>query len=197
MKILIIGAAGSLAHYVINDLLENTNCDLILFLRNAYRLNHLNSNSRITIIEGDIKDNDKLQQAMKNIDVVYVNISGEMELLTKLIIDSMIQNKISRGIFINTCGIYNEINLKSSFSSLIEPYKKAAQLIENSSLNYTIIRPCWFSNKDEINYEITYRNDKFKNPNGLISRKSIADLVRKCIVDNIGIRDSLGINPKK
>ncbi|WP_300761610.1 NAD(P)H-binding protein [Helicobacter sp. UBA3407] len=62
-------------------------------------------------------------------------------------------------------------------------------------IDYTIIRAQWFSNADEIDYELTQKGEAFKNPSGRISRKSIADLIVKlCTIKNFGIRQSLGIN---
>ncbi|WP_300668409.1 NAD(P)H-binding protein [Helicobacter sp. UBA3407] len=62
-------------------------------------------------------------------------------------------------------------------------------------IDYTIIRAQWFSNADEIDYELTQKGEAFKNPSGRISCKSIADLIVKlCTIKNFGIRQSLGIN---
>ncbi|WP_258443349.1 NAD(P)H-binding protein [Helicobacter sp. 16-1353] len=60
--------------------------------------------------------------------------------------------------------------------------------MEDSTLDYTIIRPGWFSYENEINYEVTYKGEAFKNPEARISRKSIADLVQRCIFENFRIR---------
>ncbi|WP_298987334.1 hypothetical protein [uncultured Campylobacter sp.] len=61
-----------------------------------------------------------------------------------------------------------------------------------------MIRPQWFSSANEIDYEVTSwaKGEKFKNENTQISRKSIANLVKICLVDSFGIKDSLGINKK-
>ena len=99
--------------------------------------------------------------------------------------------QVKRLVWISSYGIYNEIG-----NGTMPPaeYVHSAKIIEQSNLDYTIIRPQWFSSRDEIDYEITHRHEKFKNPDAQISRKSIADLVAKCIVDNLGVKDSLGIN---
>lgn len=68
-------------------------------------------------------------------------------------------------------------------------------IIESSNLDYTIIRPSWFSNLDEIDYELTHKGEAFKNADKLISRKSIAHLViRLALEKDFGIKESLGIN---
>ena len=65
--------------------------------------------------------------------------------------------------------------------------------MENSDLDYTIIRPAWLTDKDEIDYETTQRDEPFKGTE--VSRKSIAALVVKLAQDpTSGIRSSLGVN---
>ena len=66
MKILIIGAHGSVARWVIEAFLENTDVNLVLFLRNAKRLERIESlqSPRVQVIEGDATDKDALKKAM-------------------------------------------------------------------------------------------------------------------------------------
>ncbi|SFD36509.1 NAD(P)H-binding [Bacillus sp. OV194] len=51
-------------------------------------------------------------------------------------------------------GIYDEVS-GERYSSILDPYLNSAKIIEASALDYTILRPGWFTNKDEIDYEIT------------------------------------------
>ena len=69
--------------------------------------------------------------------------------MAKSIIDSMKACGVRRIIFISSMGIYNEIppsvgggNLKEN--SMLRPYRAAADVIEGSGLDYTVIRPGWF-----------------------------------------------------
>ncbi|MRE42408.1 NAD(P)H-binding protein, partial [Klebsiella quasipneumoniae] len=50
-----------------------------------------------------------------------------------------------------------------------------SDIIENSDLDYTIIRPGWLTDKNENVYEITAKNETFKGTE--VSRKSVASLV--------------------
>ncbi|WP_252898488.1 NAD(P)H-binding protein [Apilactobacillus ozensis] len=95
-------------------------------------------------------------------------------------------------------GIYNEIpdtigamgNVK--FNAMLKPYQEAAKIIENSDLNYTIIRPAWFDNGDD-EYEITAKGSPFGGHN--VSRNAIADLASKTLTNlNYANHESLGIN---
>jgi uncharacterized protein YbjT (DUF2867 family) len=53
------------------------------------------------------------------------------------------------------------------------------RLIEASDLDYTILRPAWLNDRDEIAYDITRKGETFANPQAYVSRKSVADLVVK------------------
>ena len=97
-------------------------------------------------------------------------------------------------------GIYNEIpesvgsegNL-DNFPTL-ETYRKAADLIENSGLNYTIIRPGWFIN-GPVDYDLTQKGEPFGGHD--VSISSIADLVVNIIEKPAYcLNQSVGINKK-
>ncbi|GIN90107.1 hypothetical protein J6TS1_02460 [Siminovitchia terrae] len=45
-------------------------------------------------------------------------------------------------------------------------------IIEASDLNYTVLRPAWLTDNDEIDYEITQKEVPFKGTE--VSRKSVA-----------------------
>lgn len=61
----------------------------------------------------------------------------------------------------------------------LEIGRQSADLLENSSLYATILRLAWLSNNDEVNYEITHKNEPFKGTT--VSRTSVADVILKMI----------------
>jgi uncharacterized protein YbjT (DUF2867 family) len=66
-------------------------------------------------------------------------------------------------------------------------------LIEASGLDYTILRPAWLTDNDEISYETTRKDEPFKGTE--VSRKSVAALVVECIHDTKRFSNSnLGVN---
>ncbi|MDE7255774.1 MAG: NAD(P)H-binding protein, partial [Helicobacter sp.] len=132
---------------------------------------------------------------------VYANLAGNLAKMATTIVEAMNESKVERLIWISSYGIYqneyHEIPNQpfGSINPALVPYRESALIVEGSNLKYTIIRPCWFSNVDEIDYELTQKGEAFKNPSGLISRKSIAHLVvRLALEPDFGIRQSLGIN---
>ena len=54
-----------------------------------------------------------------------------------------------RLIFISSMGIYDEVP-GERYGSLLDPYRKSAAVIEDSDLDYTILRPAWLNDRDEI-----------------------------------------------
>ena len=197
-NVLILGAKGKIAKHVIDLLLKDKNYNLTLYLRKAHRLGKVQgSNTRV--IEGDVLDFKKLKEAMEKQDVVYANLDGELEKQAKNIVKAMSEWGIKRLIFITSLGIYDEVPgkfgawNKKMIGRYLGPYRKAAAVIEASNLKYTILRPAWLTDDDEIDYETTQKNKPFKGTE--VSRRSVAALVVK-LIDNpaSGIRKSLGVN---
>jgi uncharacterized protein YbjT (DUF2867 family) len=190
-NVLIIGANGSLARVAIDMLLKETDAELTLYLRNSRRLRNIDTN-RVRVIEGDVMDLEKLKEAMIGQDVVYANLAGNLEQMAKTIVDAMDATGVKRLIWISSMGIYDEVP-GERHGSILNPYRKSAAVIEASDLDYTILRPGWFTNIDEIDYETTQKGEPFKGHD--VSRKSIVDLIVKlAVTPGLEVRCSLGIN---
>jgi uncharacterized protein YbjT (DUF2867 family) len=66
-------------------------------------------------------------------------------------------------------------------------------VIESSGLNYTILRPDWFTNTNEVDYAITQKGTPEKG--SAISRKSIAAFVAALVQNpKLHINENLGIS---
>jgi len=199
-KILIVGAHGQTARIVTDKLLADSDVELRLFLRNSERLNEYNDNSRVELIDGDVLDTDALAAVMADVDLVYSNVGGtNLADQAESIIKAMDQAGQKRLIFISSLGAYHEVPGKfgewneSAIASFLPGFRKSAELIEKSDLDYTMIRPAWMDNNDEIDYETTQKNEPFKGTE--VSRKSIADFVIKLINDpSKHIGESVGLN---
>jgi uncharacterized protein YbjT (DUF2867 family) len=197
-KVVVLGAAGQIAKHAIDFLLKKPDMQLTLFLRNAGRLSYLGSN-QARIIEGDVLDAKKLKEAIQDQDVVYANLDGEMDKEAAIIVKIMGETGVKRLIFITTLGIYDEVPGEFGkwnnrmIGKYLPPYRKAAEIIEASDLDYTIIRPAWLTDEDEVDYDTTEKNEPFKGTE--VSRKSVAALVVKLIENpELKSRTSLGVN---
>jgi nucleoside-diphosphate-sugar epimerase len=110
-NVLILGANGQIANEVIKLFLEEADIKLTLFLRQEQRLNFLENNSQICIVEGDVLNLSDLEKAMENKDVVYANLAGDLKNHVKNIIKAMKNTGLQRLIFISSIGIYDEVLL--------------------------------------------------------------------------------------
>ena len=82
-----------------------------------------------------------------------------------------------------------------SFRAILDPYRNSAAVIEASDLDYTIIRPAWLNDRDEIDYGTTQKGELFKNARKTVSRKSVADLIVKlAMTPELESRHSLGVH---
>ncbi len=193
-KILIIGATGSIGTKLRKTLLDKTDYKLTLFSTRANKLKP--DPNREIIIQGDALKTDDLKKAIENQDVVFAALSGNLGKMAKNIVDVMEKLSVKRLIFITSMGIYNEVPGEDlSGNSILKPYRDAADVIEASKLDYTIIRPGWFDNGSD-NYELTKKGEKFKGHD--VSRQAICNLVLKLIKENgFGVKESFGINRPK
>lgn len=192
-NVLILGAAGQVARFAIDLFLERTDVRLTLYLRRANRLRTLQSD-RVHVVEGDVLDVKTLQSAVEGQDVVYGNLAGQLEQQARNIVQAMHGAGVKRLIFISSMGIHDEIP-GERHSAILDPYRKSAAVIEASDLDYTILRPEWMNDKDEIDYETTQKGEPFKNPKAVVSRKSVADLIVKLTLSpRLEARHSLGVN---
>lgn len=185
-KIAILGAAGQIAQLVEPMLLKKTDVDMVLYLRHPNKLHQVDE-SREEIIKGDASNFNELKAALAGVDLVYANLAGaNIEDQAETVVKAMDANGIKRLIWISSLGIYDEVPgkfgdwNKNILGSYLTTYRAAADQITESDLDYTIIRPAWLTNKDEVNYEKTIgAQTPFKGTE--VSRLSVADYIVKII----------------
>ena len=209
-NVLILGAGGQIARHVINQLADKQTIKQTLFARQPAKIKQtfqyddlqnlfhkLATNSKI--IMGDVLNHAALKQAMQGQDVVYANLTGEdLDIQANSVIAAMKACDVKRLIFVLSLGIYDEVPGKfgewnnAVIGEPLKPFRRAADAIEASGLEYTILRPAWLTDEDIIDYELTSRNEPFKGT--IVSRKSVAALItdiidkpEKHIGENIGI----------
>ncbi len=197
-KVVIIGATGSVGRVARQLFLEKTNDELTLFSRRPERLKPIDPTREVSV-SGDVMKAGELDKAISDQDVVFASLTGNLGKMAKAIVESMQRVGVKRLIFITSMGIYNEIpasvgssgNLRSN--PVLQTYRDAADVIEASGLDYTIVRPGWFDSSNDTDYEITVKGEPFGGHD--VSRKSIADLVLRLASDpNLYVRESVGIN---
>lgn len=199
-NVLILAANGQIARIVEDRVLkEQPDVHLTLFLRNKSRLNKYEGNPRVTLIEGDLNNPQDVNNAMKNQSMVIVAVVDHSEDsgITHNVIKAAKANRVDRVVQTNIGGIYDEIDgefaewNKQMVGDGIRTSRLSADLLEESGLNYTILRLPWLNDRD-INYVITHKGERFIGVSG--SRASVADVMVKIIEDpTFAQRDSISI----
>jgi uncharacterized protein YbjT (DUF2867 family) len=195
-KVLVLGAGGQIARWAIN-MLAVENAELTLFLRDASKLADTPASAQV--VQGDVFNREQLDPAVRGQDVVYANLAGDLDVQAARIVESMTAAGIQRLVFITSLGIYDEVPgrfgdwNRRQIGPVLGPYRAAADTIEASGLDYTILRPAWLTNADEISYEVTQRDEPFKGTE--VSRKSVAALVTDIVTHpDLRARANLGVN---
>ena len=181
VKVVVLGAHGQVAQIAERFLYANQDVETTLFLCNAKRLEDAKSQARI--VEGSATDAAQLEKAMKGQDIVYANLGGkdDIDLEAEAVVEAMHNANVKRLIWISTLGIYDEVPgkfgewNKETLGDYITEYAKAAKRIEDSDLDYTIIRPTWMDNKNEVDYEKSKKGEPITDTE--VSRKSVAAYV--------------------
>ncbi|WP_353989860.1 NAD(P)H-binding protein [Pediococcus argentinicus] len=202
-NVLIIGATGGMGTFTTQNLLKETDYKITVFVRTPTKLPaDISENGRVTVVQGDATKLVDLKSAMDNQDIVYANLGPWLKTeMANSIIEAMRQKELHRLIWIGCLGVDDEVPGKFGEwnkdtlvpDGYLATETGAVRLIEASDLNYTIIRPSWLSDEDEVDYEITRQGELLTGTE--VSRKSVADFVTKLIQDpNQYEKESIGLN---
>lgn len=198
-KVLVLGASGQIARGVIEMLADKKDVELTLFLRHPKRLKD-DAPKNSQVVQGDVLNNAQLNRAMAGQDIVYANLSGvDIDAQAANIVKAMDAAGVKKLIFVTSLGIYDEVPGKfgawnrRQIAAYLPPFRRAADAIEASELDYTILRPAWLTDNSEVDYETTERHEPFKGTE--VSRKSVAALIAKIIASpKLFSRGNLGVN---
>ena len=133
MKILLTGATGFTGSYVLPLLLKE-DWDVTCFVRETSNTSSLPLN-RIELKIGDLEDLDSLRRAMQGVDIL-VSVASLGFGHAGNVIAAAKEAGIKRGIYFSTTSIFTTLNPGSKVIRT-----EAEQLIRESGIPYTIIRP--------------------------------------------------------
>lgn len=198
-KVLILGASGQIARWVIATLADQQDVRQTLLLRDPKKLSGREpANARALI--GNVLDRKLLRQAMAGQDMVYANLTGEdLDKQAQAVIAAMQAEHVKRLVFVLSLGIYDEVPgrfgewNRVTIGEDLKPFRRAADAIEASGLAYTLVRPAWLTDEDEVDYELTRKGQDFKGT--VVSRRSLGELIARLIADPaLHLGESLGVN---
>lgn len=204
--IAVLGANGRIARIAEDMLLAHDDIELTLFIHTEDELGaDIKDNPRVTVVKGDAKNPDDVLNAINGADEVYANLattqdsSADIIPMAKAVVDMMDKAGIKRLVWISSLGIYNEVPGEfgawnaNILGDYLVNYRKAVDVIEASDLDYTIIRPAWLTDKDEVDFEITEKGKLFRGTE--VSRKSVASEVVELLLDpDEEVRASIGLD---
>ncbi|GHD29797.1 NAD-dependent dehydratase [Nocardiopsis kunsanensis] len=195
-NVLVLGAGGQIARWAV-PMLAQADVELTLLARNSGDLVDVPSGARV--VEGDVLDRERLDEAVRGQDLVYANLSGDLGEQAENIVAAMTAAGVQRLVFVTALGIYDEVPgafgewNRSMIGPALGPYRQAADTIEDSGLDYTILRPAWLTDVDEISYEVTRKDEPFGGTE--VSRKSVASLIVELIAHpELWPRSNLGVH---
>lgn len=202
MKILILGAAGQIARMVRNELINKTGYSIVLYARNGHKRLTIQDDNREVIFDGDFKDKDKLIDAMKDVDLVYINDMSD-DKSTKAIIDAMHDSGVRRVIAASVLGIYDEVpgafgkwnKRMIGGSPRMHSQIESARILENSNLDYTLLRLTWLYNENgNIKYRITQKGEPFVGAQ--VTRQAVTQSIMDIIEEKSDkyLQTSLGVS---
>lgn len=197
-NVLILGANGQIARWVVKGLGGRSQVVQRLLVRHPEKLGDIPANARVMV--GDVLDKKLLRQAIVGQDIVYANLTGDnLDKQAAAVISAMKSAGVRRLVFVLSLGIYDEVPGKFGewnnriIGEALEPFRRAADLIESSGLAYTILRPAWLTDEDEADYELTERDEPFRGT--VVSRRSVAALVLRLVdAPTLHVGASLGVS---
>lgn len=163
MNIAIIGATGNFGIPFTAKLLSNPNYQLTLISKSAGNI--YEDSHRVTARSIDATNRKELKSLLENQDIVYCAVSGENQ---SVIARNLVELNVKRLIYMTVVGIYNELpkgngdeyNLENEVEQI--PNRNAVDIIEESDLDYTILRSGYLIYENDDEYVITKKGQEAK-----------------------------------
>ncbi len=182
MNIAIIGATGNFGMHFTAKLLTNPNYQLTTISKSAENI--YENSHRITAKSIDATNQKDLKKALDNQDLVFCAISGSDQVV---IARNLVELGPKRVLFMSVVGIYDELakgngdefNLENESEQI--PNRNAADIIEKSDLDYTILRCGYLIPGEEYDYTITKKGE---SPKGYVSTLQSVEKVALEIMEN-------------
>lgn len=202
-NILILGANGQIAKIVV-DILANTDTKITL--------TSLHARPEKSIKSLDATKEENLVRALKDIDIVYANIGaeGRQKNAANALVNAMHTAGVKRLIWVATIGIYNEIPTETADiwrnilgtpdneNTYMGDQAAAARRIEESQLDYTIIRPNELTDDNKMQ-QLNVQTDPHEKIIGApITRTSVAEFIAQLLLNpEQHIAESVAISSTK
>lgn len=193
MNVAIIGATGKFGRPFTAKLLAKPDYHLTLLSKSAG--NSYEDNFRVTARNIDATNIKDLKNVLQDQDVVFCAVSGTDQ---TAIARNLVELNPKRVIYMSVVGIYNELaeenggefNVKNESEQI--PNRDAVAIIENSNIEYTILRCGYLIYGEENDYVITKKGE---TPKGYVSTSKSVEKIALEIIENPEqyLRESISI----
>lgn len=199
MKVMILGAAGQIGRMVTDDLLNQTDFNLVLYGRNVSSRLSDKVGDRVSLVDGEFEEFDKITDHLADVDAVYLSFVSKDDLIKPLVKISE-ESGVKRFIAASVPDLYQEITGKfqkwyraNTGIMWTSPYRKAADIIEASNLDYVILRITWLYNEDgNTRVHITQKGEPFVEAQ--ITRQAVSQFITDLLTNRADYhRASLGL----
>ena len=190
--ITILGAAGQIAQRLTATLLTYTDMHITLYGRQLSTRIHpeILEHEQITVIEGSFQNPKKLEEAVKNTEVVFLS-AMETGSDMAAIVKALARQNIRRIIGLSMAGLSSEFPTaleKFTFDNLpisyVQGERQARNVLRESNLNYTILRLPWlYNNMENTNYEFIAEGAPFNDAQ--VTREAVV----KAVYDILHVED--------
>lgn len=199
MKYAILAATGQVGQMTAEYLLENTDADLVLFGHRADRRLSQFVGDRVELIDGDLTNEHDVEEAVKGTDGVFVAFVATPD-IAKVLVEAMDKTRVKRLVMISIPDIYQEV--AGPFQAWYRqntgliwqtPLVESAEIIENSDLDYVILRTTWlYNDPSNTKIEVSKKGEPFKDAQ--ITREAVAKFAAELLTGKEDYhRESLGI----
>jgi len=198
MKILVIGATGSIGSLVVEEALEQRHFVRAL-VRGAEKARRLPAKAEAVI--GDLTRPETLEAAVKNVDAIVfthgsdgagkagsetVDYGGVRNVLAAL------GGRKARIALMTAIGVTNRTGAYNRSTESHDWKRRAERLVRASGCEYTIVRPGWFDyNKADEHQLVLLQGDTRQAGNssdGAIARRQIAEVLVASLTSNEALR---------
>lgn len=199
MKYAILAATGQIGQLTAQYLLDNTDADLVLFGHNADRRLSQFASDRVELVDGDLTNEDDVKKAIDGTDGVFVAFVATPD-IAQVVVNAMDETGVKRLVIMSIPDIYQEVagpfqKWYRANTGLIwqTPLVESAKIIEDSDLDYVILRTTWlYNDPSKLEVDVTKKGEPFKDAQ--ISREAVAKFAADLLTDKADYhRESLGI----
>ncbi len=208
MKVLILGATGSIGRQLVQQALEQGHL-VTAFVRNPAKLNLQHAN--LKIVQGDVLDSMAVEQAVRGQNAVLCSLGSGQQRTgtirsegTRQIIQAMEKVGVQRLICQTTLGVgesqgnlnffWKYIMFGFLLRQVFLDHVRQEEFVKQSHLDWTIVRPSAFVDSDLTGIYRHGFSGTDKIPSLTISRADVADFMLKQLTDSSYLHQTPGVS---